>query len=265
MEGTNACGTGSAQIEVTQANGPTVSITPNGPTDICAGQSVVLTASGADSYLWSTQETTTAITVSQAGTYSVTGTNSCGTGVAEITVNVITVSASFTADPAFGEAPLDVSFTNSSTPANGAMLWQFGDGGTSTDFEPTHTYGDEGTYSVSLTVTVQGCTASATGTVVVGDDDAQLSAIAVPNVFTPNGDGVNDQFRLDAVGIERIEVLIFNRYGQEVARLQRARQVWDGRTFGGEPCSDGTYFWVLEATGFDGVKHSMTGSLTLLR
>ena len=265
VEGTNACGTGSAQIEVTQANGPTVSITPNGPTDICAGQSVVLTASGADSYLWSTQETTTAITVSQAGTYSVTGTNSCGTGVAEITVNVITVSASFTADPAFGEAPLDVSFTNSSTPANGAMLWQFGDGGTSTDFEPTHTYGDEGTYSVSLTVTVQGCTASATGTVVVGDDDAQLSAIAVPNVFTPNGDGVNDQFRLDAVGIERIEVLIFNRYGQEVARLQRARQVWDGRTFGGEPCSDGTYFWVLEATGFDGVKHSMTGSLTLLR
>jgi len=265
VEGTNACGTGDAQVEVTQAAGPTVIITPNGSTDICPGQNVVLTASGADTYLWSTQEGTESITVTQAGTYSVTGTNSCGTASAQTTVNVIAVSASFTAVPAFGDPPLDVSFTNSSSPANGAMSWQFGDGGTSTDFEPTHTYVDEGTYTVTLTVSAQGCVASATAIVVVGEGDIVPSIVEVPNVFTPNGDGVNDQFRLDAIGIERIEVFIFNRYGQEVARLQRARQAWDGRTFGGEPCSDGTYFWVLEATGFDGVNHSMKGSLTLLR
>ena len=265
VQGTNACGTGNAQIDVTQAAGPTVTITPDGPTDICPGQSVVLTASGADTYSWSTQEITETITVNQAGTYSVTGTNSCGTASAQITVNVIAVSASFTAVPAFGDPPLDVSFTNSSSPANGAMSWQFGDGGTSADFEPTHTYVDDGSYTVTLTVSAQGCVATASAIVVVGEGDIVPSMVEVPNVFTPNGDGVNDQFRVDAIGIERIEVTIFNRYGQEVALLQRAKQAWDGRTFGGEPCSDGTYFWVLEATGFDGVKHSMKGSLMLLR
>ncbi|MBK6343549.1 MAG: gliding motility-associated C-terminal domain-containing protein [Flavobacteriales bacterium] len=158
-----------------------------------------------------------------------------------------------------------MSFTNSSSPANGAMSWQFGDGGTSADFEPTHTYVDDGSYTVTLTVSAQGCVATASAIVVVGEGDIVPSMVEVPNVFTPNGDGVNDQFRVDAIGIERIEVTIFNRYGQEVALLQRAKQAWDGRTFGGEPCSDGTYFWVLEATGFDGVKHSMKGSLMLLR
>ena len=263
--GTNACGSGSAQIEITQASGPTVTITPDGPTALCPGQSVTLTANGADSYVWSTQASTPSITVSQAGTYSVIGSNSCGSGTAQIDITVLEVSAAFTASPSTGDAPLVVSFTNASTPANGSMLWQFGDGDTSTAFEPLHTYDADGVYTVILTVTVQGCVATATGTVTVGTVAAVPSAVEVPNVFTPNNDGVNDQFQLTATGIDRIEVTIFNRYGEEVARLQRARQVWDGRTFAGEPCSDGTYFYIVEATGYDGVRHSLKGALTLLR
>ena len=263
--GTNACGSGSAQIEITQASGPMVTITPDGPTALCPGQSVTLTANGADSYVWSTQASTPSITVSQAGTYSVIGSNSCGSGTAQIDITVLEVSAAFTASPSTGDAPLVVSFTNASTPANGSMLWQFGDGDTSTAFEPLHTYDADGVYTVILTVTVQGCVATATGTVTVGTVAAVPSAVEVPNVFTPNNDGVNDQFQLTATGIDRIEVTIFNRYGEEVARLQRARQVWDGRTFAGEPCSDGTYFYIVEATGYDGVRHSLKGALTLLR
>ena len=263
--GTNACGSGSAQIEITQASGPTVTITPDGPTALCPGQSVTLTANGADNYVWSTQASTPSITVSQAGTYSVIGSNSCGSGTAQIDITVLDVSAAFTASPSTGDAPLVVSFTNASTPANGSMLWQFGDGDTSTAFEPLHTYDADGVYTVILTVTVQGCVATATGTVTVGTVAAVPSAVEVPNVFTPNNDGVNDQFQLTATGIDRIEVTIFNRYGEEVARLQRARQVWDGRTFAGEPCSDGTYFYIVEATGYDGVRHSLKGALTLLR
>ncbi len=242
-----------------------MTITPDGPTALCPGQSVTLTANGADSYVWSTQASTPSITVSQAGTYSVIGSNSCGSGTAQIDITVLEVSAAFTASPSTGDAPLVVSFTNASTPANGSMLWQFGDGDTSTAFEPLHTYDADGVYTVILTVTVQGCVATATGTVTVGTVAAVPSAVEVPNVFTPNNDGVNDQFQLTATGIDRIEVTIFNRYGEEVARLQRARQVWDGRTFAGEPCSDGTYFYIVEATGYDGVRHSLKGALTLLR
>lgn len=263
--GTNACGTGNAQVDITLANGPAVVITPDGPTDLCPGQSVTLTASGADSYVWSTQETSASITVDQAGTYSVTGTNSCGTGSAQIDVAVVDVSAAFTANPGNGAAPLDVSFANASTPSSASMLWQFGDGSSSTAFEPAHTYDADGVYTVTLTVTEQGCVATATGTIVVGANDAGPSAIEVPNVFSPNNDGRNDQFRLTSTGIDRIEVTIFNRYGEEVARLSRARQAWDGRTFAGEQCSDGTYFYIVEATGYDGVQHSLKGTVTLLR
>ena len=265
VDGTNACGTGSAQIDITLANGPMVAITADGPTALCPGQSVTLTASGADSYVWSTQETSVSITVDQAGTVSVIGTNSCGTGSAQIDVSVVDVSAAFTADPSNGAAPLDVSFTNTSTPSSASMFWQFGDGSSSTEFEPAHTYDADGVYAVTLTVTELGCVATATGTIVVGANDAGPSAIEVPNVFTPNNDGRNDQFRLTSTGIDRIEVTIFNRYGEEVARLSRARQAWDGRTFAGEQCSDGTYFYIVEATGYDGVQHSLKGTVTLLR
>ncbi|MFN3875569.1 MAG: gliding motility-associated C-terminal domain-containing protein, partial [Flavobacteriales bacterium] len=85
-----------------------------------------------------------------------------------------------------------------------------------------HTYTEEGVYTVTLTVTFQGCTATATGTVTVASGFEGPSAVEVPNVFTPNGDGVNDQFAVSAAGIERIEVRIFNRYGEELARLERA-------------------------------------------
>ncbi|MFZ1692875.1 MAG: gliding motility-associated C-terminal domain-containing protein [Flavobacteriales bacterium] len=265
VDGTNACGTGSAQITITQASGPSVQITPNGPTALCSGQSVVLTASGANNYIWSNQQSGASITVNQAGTFSVIGSNSCGNGTAQIEITVVNVSASFTASPAFGEAPLEVAFTNTSTPQSANMLWQFGDGFASTDFEPTHTYDEDGTYTVTLTVTAQGCVATASGIIVVGELDQVPSSVVVPNVFTPNGDGQNDQFRVDAVGIERMEVVIYNRYGAEVARLERARQAWDGRTFGGEPVSDGTYFFVLEATGFDGKSHSLKGTVMVLR
>ncbi|HRD52744.1 MAG TPA: gliding motility-associated C-terminal domain-containing protein, partial [Flavobacteriales bacterium] len=265
VDGSNACGAGSAQITITEASGPAVQITPNGPTALCSGQSVVLTASGAENYIWSNQQTGASITVNQAGTYSVIGSNSCGTGSAQIEITVVNVSASFTASPAIGEAPLEVAFSNTSTPQGANMLWQFGDGLTGTDFEPTHTYDEDGTYAVTLTVTVQGCVATATGVIVVGELEQVPSSVVVPNVFTPNADGQNDQFRVDAVGIERMEVIIFNRYGAEVARLERARQAWDGRTFGGEPVSDGTYFFVLEATGFDGKSHSLKGTVMVLR
>jgi len=265
VDGSNACGTGSAQITITQASGPSVQITPNGPTALCSGQSVVLTASGADNYIWSNQQSGASITVNQAGTFSVIGSNSCGNGTAQIEITLVNVSASFTASPAFGEAPLEVTFTNTSTPQSANMLWQFGDGFASTDFEPTHTYDEDGTYTVTLTVTAQGCVATASGIIVVGELDQVPSSVVVPNVFTPNGDGQNDQFRVDAVGIERMEVVIYNRYGAEVARLERARQAWDGRTFGGEPVSDGTYFFVLEATGFDGKSHSLKGTVMVLR
>ncbi|MBK9288369.1 MAG: hypothetical protein IPN38_11975 [Flavobacteriales bacterium] len=66
---------------------PAISITASGPTELCPGQSLDLVASGGTGYIWSTNATTTQITVSAPGTYSVSGSNACGQSSASITID----------------------------------------------------------------------------------------------------------------------------------------------------------------------------------
>jgi PKD repeat protein/DMSO/TMAO reductase YedYZ molybdopterin-dependent catalytic subunit len=90
-----------------------------------------------------------------AGTYtaSLTVTNSAGSSTAYATVTVIPKPpvADFTATPVSGPMPLAVKFTDASTGAS-SRAWKFGDGSTSTETNPTHTYSGVGTYTVNLTV-----------------------------------------------------------------------------------------------------------------
>jgi PKD repeat protein len=64
--------------------------------------------------------------------------------------------ANFTGNPTAGFAPLSVSFTNTSTGYYTSCLWHFGDGQTSTQHHPNHTYAQGGIFSVTLTVSVTG-------------------------------------------------------------------------------------------------------------
>lgn len=265
VTGTNACGEGTAQIEITLGAAPVVTIDVDGPNPLCPGDSVTLVASGADTYLWSTQEASEWIVVDAAGTYTVTGTNGCGSDDEQVTVDVISISASFTVDPNAGLAPLAVQFTNTSTPQNASFSWIFGDGGLSLDASPSYTYLDAGTFTITLVASDQGCFSSAQAVIVVDGLLPDTSGVIVPNIFTPNGDGMNDVLRPITVNIARMDMEIINRWGQIVARLQRPKQVWDAHTFAGEPAPDGTYFYVLTAEGEDGRAHELKGTFTLLR
>ena len=62
-----------------------------------------------------------------------------------------------------------------------------------------------------------------------------------------------------------LEVQIFNRWGQEVGRIKRVSEVWDGRSEAGEMLSEGTYFYMLKATGNSGTSYDLHGTVTLLR
>lgn len=85
--------------------------------------------------------------------------------------------------------------------------------------------------------------------------------LIVPNVFTPNGDNINDLFFIKLPhNIEFIELLIINRWGNEVFKTKNPNSVWDG-----ENSSDGVYFWVLYYRTEQGIETKKSGFVHLFR
>lgn len=71
-----------------------------------------------------------------------------------------------------------------------------------------------------------------------------------PNVFTPNGDGINDVFFIN--GLEKGDIVkIFNRWGIPLAQLNEPKSAWDGYTSTGQKCSSGVYYYVIEKSNGD--------------
>jgi gliding motility-associated-like protein len=261
VTGTNTCGTATAATSVEWAPEPVASI--SGDTVLCSGEQLVLTASGGGSYLWNTGATTASITVLSGGTYSVTVTN-CGTATAGVTVTEVTVVAAFSPASISGNAPLAVEFINGTVPGTAASAWDLGNGSTSGAWSPSTVYTDPGVYTVVLVASLGDCSSTTTGTVIVTGPVVD-SDLWVPNIFTPNGDGGNDTWGPVAQGLQRLEVVIYNRWGQVVGRLERPGQTWSGRSMAGEQVPEGTYFYVLKAAGVDGKDYDLQGAFTLVR
>lgn len=118
--------------------------------------------------------------------------------------------------------------------------WDFGDGVTSTDSLPFHSYYETGTYDITLVVR-SGLECLDTLIIPVN----VVEGLIVPNVFTPNNDGWNDVFdiRTSAVGPFKLE--IYNRWGNVVFENSSPLISWDGTTSAGVPASAGTYFYVI--------------------
>lgn len=256
----NVCGTDTAMISVAVLPAPVASISGN--TTICAGDVAVLTASGNGSFLWSNGATTSSISVSTAGTYSVSVTNACGTDIASVNVAVGQVTANFTPDVISGTAPVNIVFTDNSSSSAVSWQWNFGDGNNSSQQDPANTYTSGGNYVVVLTVSdALGCTDTATALIVVTDIPSLLT---VPNVFTPNGDGTNDFFLTQNEGLKTFSLQIFDRWGMLLFETEDPSQGWDGKNTSGGTVVDGTYYYVITASGFDKKTYAFSGFLTLL-
>jgi gliding motility-associated-like protein len=216
---------------------------------ICPTDCSEITAVGNSSftpltYAWSNDNIFTADStiMCSAGTVTVTLTDAQGCTVTNtITVvdDVIPV-ASFTSTPPSPVTPtVLIDFTNTSTILTGSItsaVWSFGDGNGANGDNVNHFYSTSGTFPIVLTVTgSNGCVNSYTVSYVV---DAVLE---VPNVFTPNGDGVNDFLKfknLEVLGSNNI--IILNRWGKKVFEQDNYKNDWNG---GGH--TDGTYFFIL--------------------
>lgn len=89
--------------------------------------------------------------------------------------------------------------------------------------------------------------------------------IEMPNVFTPNNDGLNESFRPLEISPETQGTLkIFNRYGKKIFETENLLQGWSG-TCNGKPCSEGTYFWVLNFQTSTYGELKRDGFVTLLK
>ncbi len=163
-----------------------------------------------------------------------------------------------------GSAPLEINFTaNANVPVANYYKWEIFSGDepfiTRTGDNHRFTFTEAGTYLVKLTTENMYCTHTDSLTIRVSE-----SAIYAPNVFTPNGDGINDEFRVAYKSIIEFQCWVFNRWGSKVFQWSDPQKGWDGN-INGKPANEGAYFYVIKALGSDGIKYHLKGDINLLR
>jgi gliding motility-associated-like protein len=173
-------------------------------------------------------------------------------------------TAAFRAEPRIPSKlaiPIKVNFFNESKDAN-AYLWDFGDGNTSTDTNPEHIYTSVGNFDVTLTVFKSSvCSASIVkGQFMISADNI----LFVPNTFTPNNDGVNDEFVISITNIKTYRIQIFNRFGVPLFLSNDIFDHWKG-FYKNEILPVGTYYYVIDATDFNSNIIKKSGSVTIIK
>ncbi len=93
----------------------------------------------------------------------------------------------------------------------------------------------------------------------------QKPYLFVPNAFTPNDDGLNDNWNIKHLFVEKYNVQVYNKWGQCVFQTQNKNEMWNGKSPGGviAPCD--VYIYVVTYSGRDEIEHSTKGNVTLLR
>jgi len=149
-----------------------------------------------------------------------------------------------------------------------SWLWNFGDalGSTSNLQNPSFTYTLSGSYTVTEIADNQyGCADTAVRIIIIEEP----YSVYVPNAFTPNGDGINEIFFPDGVGIEpgNFEMLIYDRWGTVIYKTTDSGKGWDGRANGGKDIAqNGVYVYLLTThSKVNGAIHRYIGHVTLLK
>ena len=241
------------------------------------------------------------------------------------------VTANYTAAQIPGCGFYSINFSDLSVGNNLNYQWNFDDGNSSTQQNPTNVYLSSGTYNVQLLITdVFGCkdsltqvfafnvdppitvnlgadtglclgesimldagntgasyawsTGETTQTILVSDIPQLVTVIAtlghcsafdsilidlscdviIPNAFTPNGDGLNDEWQIIYKNITTLTLNLYNRWGELVWQSTDPNKFWDGKNHGHE-CEIGSYVYSLQV-GFDNGKQiQRKGNVTLLR
>ena len=155
----------------------------------------------------------------------------------------------------------EIYFTALNTDAD-SFLWLFGDSTSGKGKNQIHSYQMDGTFSPRLVSTNQyGCRDTAKGEVVILP---QLQ-VYFPNVFTPDGDSLNETWMPIGVGISRISISIYDRWGGHVFKSETPTKGWNGNILNSnDPAIPGVYPYIVNFWDYNGNKHTKTGTILLL-
>lgn len=168
-----------------------------------------------------------------------------------------------------GSAPASVLFESYTTEGVYHNEWQMSrDADFSTieyrfsDKDLDYTFNDEGTYFIRYIGSNSDGTCAAVGetyTVNIG-----ASELKCPNAFSPDGDGVNDEWKVAYRSITEFKCWIFDRNGHQICYFDSPDKGWDG-THKGKIVVPGVYFYVVQAVGADGKKYNKKGDINIIK
>lgn len=250
------------------------------PDRICIGEQVVLSAAGADQYLWESNPTdatlqqtpgsvNSPLTISPVTTttYYVTGTNAGGcfaTSSTKVIVSQKPNAAFFTQPPVASSFDPTFHFYDNSTGSPVIWLWQLSDGSVYTVPEFIHTYpvDDYGEFPVTLYIeNADGCSDSIVQTITIIPD----YTLYIPNAISPNEDNNNDYFHISGINLpeENFWFRIYDRWGNLIFNTSQPGFQWDGKK-NGDVVPDGTYVYRMQYLDPSGNIHVRQGNITVI-
>ncbi|MBP1629741.1 MAG: hypothetical protein H6Q15_634 [Bacteroidetes bacterium] len=243
---------------------------------ICEGDSVVLSCSESENYLWESypadislspiaSQQNPIVTPNQTTKYLVTITdiNGCFAQDSLVVKVIPAIKAEMYLNPD------KVNFSNPEvkfedlTVHGTERVWHFGDGETSTQLEGTHVFpnSEQKEYEVMLIASIQSvCHDTAIGKVLVVPD----FMILLPSAFTPGSGDANSVFVPITSMPTQYDFVIYNRWGEQIFSTTNPGG-WDGKLKDGSIAPNGAYIWYLIYTDGEGVKQTKKGTVNLIK
>lgn len=232
---------------------------------VCEGESIALSASGGNSYLWKPAgklnkpngsvvivhpTVTTVYTVEASYDGNCAATNTLLVTVSPKPVVFAGRDTSFNADE-----PMSLNASG-----NGTLSWTYGEGIVCNTCAQTKVLAVANSCYRVEAINEAGCKAT---------DDVCINitrdySVYFPNSFTPNNDGLNDVFLISGEGISHLKMDIYSRWGEHIFSSQDKSIGWDGK-FKGNDCAEGVYTYRITYRGLNGKNFEKTGSVTVLR
>jgi gliding motility-associated-like protein len=255
----NGCTGTSASVNLIKNPLPTPTIT--GSLSYCAGLYTTLSTEVYNNYQWSdgsVNQSTNVTIVNNPVTVTVTDANGCSQ------TQTVTISENPSPTVIVTANPTDIiSGSNTQLNASGGVTYQWTPiTGLScnTCVNPTASPTTTTTYCARVT-DGNGCVDSACVVITV---EMPCGEIFVPNAFSPNSDGANDQECVKGNCIQTFHFVIYDRWGEKVFETNDINQCWDG-TYKGKQMNTAVYVYFMEATITTGEKVTKKGNISLVR